>query len=295
VDLVVCGKHAGMRAAEYARGAALPELPADALDFTLAQIDLLKNGDGSENVADIGHEMRSMMFDDVGVFRTQEGLTQAMEKLQELRQRFQHVRVSDPSSVQPELSAPGNWATCSTCPSPQPRPWRARNRAAATPARTSPSGTMPLAQTYAGLAGRRPGAPGYKPSGHQIRTQRTRVMIGGIPMTIKLRFFATIRRKIQAVLQTFELEVNPRIASWMPLKRCSATRWLPGLPSFPAPSGVGSDAMRINGRTPGVQGTDRGPRTTSHHRPIQGLKVKNDLIGTCTLLRTLPQGAALYY
>ncbi|MEA4907482.1 MAG: FAD-binding protein [Chloroflexi bacterium] len=99
VDLVVFGKHAGMRAAEYARGAALPELPADALDFTLAQIDRLKNGDGSENVADIGHEMRTMMFDDVGVFRTQEGLTQAMEKLQELRQRFQHVRVSDPSSV----------------------------------------------------------------------------------------------------------------------------------------------------------------------------------------------------
>jgi succinate dehydrogenase / fumarate reductase flavoprotein subunit len=99
VDLVVFGKHAGMRAAEYAQGAALPELPADALDFTLAQIDRLKNGDGSENVADIGHEMRTMMFDDVGVFRTQEGLTQAMEKLQELRQRFQHVRVSDPSSV----------------------------------------------------------------------------------------------------------------------------------------------------------------------------------------------------
>ncbi len=95
VDLVVFGKHAGLHAAEYARGAPLPGLPADAAEYARQQIDALHNGDGSERAADIGREMRALMFDEVGVFRTADGLQRAVQRLGELRERYRHVRVSD--------------------------------------------------------------------------------------------------------------------------------------------------------------------------------------------------------
>jgi succinate dehydrogenase / fumarate reductase flavoprotein subunit len=99
LDLVVFGKHAGLDAARYVAGADLPPLPADPLEFALRQIDALKTGDGSEKAADIAHEMRTVMFDEVGVFRTDAGIRSAIAKLAELRERFKHVRVRDNGKV----------------------------------------------------------------------------------------------------------------------------------------------------------------------------------------------------
>jgi len=99
VDLVVFGKVAGINAAEYVSCANLQTLPNDAADFTRQQIDRLKNGDGSEMAAQIAQEMRTIMFEDVGVFRTGEGLQAAAQKVSELRQRFQHVRVKDTGKI----------------------------------------------------------------------------------------------------------------------------------------------------------------------------------------------------
>ncbi len=95
VDLITFGKHAGLDAAKYARDATLPPLPENPADFAREQIDRLRQGDGKEKVAVIGKEMRSIMGDDVGVFRTEEGLQRAEEKIRELRERYRHVRVED--------------------------------------------------------------------------------------------------------------------------------------------------------------------------------------------------------
>jgi succinate dehydrogenase / fumarate reductase flavoprotein subunit len=65
----------------------------------MRQIEALKTGDGSESAADIGHEMRTVMFDEVGVFRTDQGIRMAIDKLHELRGRYQHVRVRDNGKV----------------------------------------------------------------------------------------------------------------------------------------------------------------------------------------------------
>jgi len=97
VDIIVFGKHAGLRAAEYAREAQFQKLPADATDFVRAQIDRLHNGSGRERAAQIGRELRHEMFENVGVFRTEEGLQHAVEKIRELRSRFLQVKVEDTS------------------------------------------------------------------------------------------------------------------------------------------------------------------------------------------------------
>lgn len=99
VDLVVFGKHAGIKAAEYANQTTLAPLPDDVEQDTKTQIEQLKNGSGKEKASHLSVEMKKMMFDLVGVFRTEEGLSQAVEQLKELRKRFMDVRIQDSNSV----------------------------------------------------------------------------------------------------------------------------------------------------------------------------------------------------
>ncbi|MEW5828627.1 MAG: FAD-dependent oxidoreductase [Chloroflexota bacterium] len=99
LDIIVFGKHAGLRAAEYAKGADFQPLPSDPLDYTNRQLDGLRNGSGKENVLTIGNEMKKVMFDDVGVFRTEEGMTNALAKVRELKERFKQVRVTDTGKI----------------------------------------------------------------------------------------------------------------------------------------------------------------------------------------------------
>jgi len=99
VDLVVFGKWAGITAAEYALGSDLVALPDDALGFTRQQIETLTHGDGTENVAELAKELKAGMFDDVGVFRTSEGLAKAVDMVKELRERYKHVRVADTGKI----------------------------------------------------------------------------------------------------------------------------------------------------------------------------------------------------
>ncbi len=99
LDLLVFGKHSGLRAAEFVKGASFQSLPADAADFARAQMDALWNSSGKEKLADITSEMKNMMMDHVSVFRTEEGMTEALEKIRELRQRFQDVKVTDHGKI----------------------------------------------------------------------------------------------------------------------------------------------------------------------------------------------------
>ncbi|TLN13763.1 FAD-binding protein, partial [bacterium] len=99
VDLIVFGKHAGIQAAEYANGVDFQPLPQDPTGLSRQQIEKLYSGSGKEKAVTIGRELKKVMFDDVGVFRTADGLHAAVEKVKELRDRFQHVRVSDTGKI----------------------------------------------------------------------------------------------------------------------------------------------------------------------------------------------------
>jgi succinate dehydrogenase / fumarate reductase flavoprotein subunit len=99
VDILTFGKQAGINAAQYAQGATIQPLPGDAADFTLAQLNQLRNGSGTERVAQLGHEMRVEMFDKVGIYRDEAGLKEAYAKIVELRERFCNIRVQDQSKV----------------------------------------------------------------------------------------------------------------------------------------------------------------------------------------------------
>lgn len=99
VDIVVFGKYAGMRAAEFARDAQPPSLPRDAADFARQQLERFRRADGSETAFAIGQEMKKEMSDNVGVFRTAEGMTHALSKMRDLKERLRRVRVADAGYV----------------------------------------------------------------------------------------------------------------------------------------------------------------------------------------------------
>jgi succinate dehydrogenase / fumarate reductase flavoprotein subunit len=99
LDLITFGKHAGLRAAEFTRGASFQPMPSDAADFTRQQLDHLLNDHGTENVGDISQQMKAIMFDDVGVFRTEEGMLKALNKIKELKERYKNAKVDDRGKI----------------------------------------------------------------------------------------------------------------------------------------------------------------------------------------------------
>jgi succinate dehydrogenase/fumarate reductase flavoprotein subunit len=74
-------------------------LPKDAADYAREQLDQLLNGPGTERVLDISNEMKKVMNDHVGVFRVEDGMQKAVDKVRELRERFKYVKVGDQGKI----------------------------------------------------------------------------------------------------------------------------------------------------------------------------------------------------
>ena len=99
LDLVVFGKHAGLRAAEFVKQAGYQPLPADPTTGAVAQLDALRSGSGQENAFDISNEMKKVMFEDVGVYRTETGMQAAIQKIGALKERYKHIRIADTGRI----------------------------------------------------------------------------------------------------------------------------------------------------------------------------------------------------
>ncbi len=99
LDLIVFGKHAGLRAAEFANGADFQSLSADPTDFTRAQFDRIRNASGNEKILDVTNAMRYVMSDKVGVFRTGDGMQEALDTVRGLKERYQHIPLHDKGRI----------------------------------------------------------------------------------------------------------------------------------------------------------------------------------------------------
>lgn len=99
LDLVVFGKYAGLKAAEYAKQTDLTPLPAGVESASQAQFEGLKNGSGKENVFKLSTELKKAMFADVGIYRNEKDMASALEKVRELKSRFKEVKVTDSGRI----------------------------------------------------------------------------------------------------------------------------------------------------------------------------------------------------
>jgi succinate dehydrogenase / fumarate reductase flavoprotein subunit len=99
LDLVVFGKHAGLKAAEYARGSDYTSLRREPEGEARSQFEALRNGSGNANAFDISTEMKKVMFEDVGIYRSGSIMESGLDKILDLKERFKHVRVSDTGKI----------------------------------------------------------------------------------------------------------------------------------------------------------------------------------------------------
>ncbi len=95
VDLLVYGRRAGIAMAEYARGAAMPEVVPDADEQVRSELEALRSRTSGERPEAIRAELNVLMDSNVGVFRDETLLSEAVSRIAGLRDRYADVVVDD--------------------------------------------------------------------------------------------------------------------------------------------------------------------------------------------------------
>ncbi len=104
LETVVFGRRAGEAAARYAQEHASRQPLSEAVlerdqAFMSSLMERSRKGDGGDRPAVIRGELGEMMHQQVGIFRTREGLVSALEKVQGLKERYQRIRLEDTGKV----------------------------------------------------------------------------------------------------------------------------------------------------------------------------------------------------
>ena len=101
-DLLVFGRRAGVGASEYVTSlGAKPKLDQAEIDRALATALAPFKGDSKENAYAVHYELQQMMNDLVGIIRVGAEMTEAIEKLEAMKERAKHVSVSGDTKFNP--------------------------------------------------------------------------------------------------------------------------------------------------------------------------------------------------
>ena len=95
LDINVFGKRAGIAAAAYSKTAKHVPVPANAADEVIAMVEKVRNSKGTEKVAVLRKELQDTMDKNAQVYRTEDSLNEALEKIAELRVRYENISVQD--------------------------------------------------------------------------------------------------------------------------------------------------------------------------------------------------------
>ncbi|WAP51252.1 succinate dehydrogenase flavoprotein subunit [Arthrobacter sp. ATA002] len=95
LDINVFGKRAGIQAAEYALTADFVDLPENPEATTIGMLDLVRNSEGTERVAEIRRDLQNTMDANMQVFRSAETLNQVLTDIASLEERYKKISVQD--------------------------------------------------------------------------------------------------------------------------------------------------------------------------------------------------------
>ena len=95
LDINVFGKRAGRFAVEYVKSAKRVNLPNNAESEVMTLLSKMESAQGSERVATLRKELQETMDKNAQVFRTEESLNEAMDKITELRARYENIGIQD--------------------------------------------------------------------------------------------------------------------------------------------------------------------------------------------------------
>jgi succinate dehydrogenase / fumarate reductase flavoprotein subunit len=95
LDINVFGKRAGIYAVEYAKTAKHVPVPEDAASEVIAMIEKVRKAKGNEKVAVLRKELQDTMDKNAQVYRTEDSLNEALDKIAELRARYENISIQD--------------------------------------------------------------------------------------------------------------------------------------------------------------------------------------------------------
>ncbi|MFY2791095.1 succinate dehydrogenase flavoprotein subunit [Rhodococcus sp. KRD162] len=95
LDINVFGRRAGIAAAEYANSVDFTPLPEEPAKMVQDWLELILSDHGHERAADIRSEMQQSMDNNASVFRTEERLETALKDVRALKERYNHITVTD--------------------------------------------------------------------------------------------------------------------------------------------------------------------------------------------------------
>ncbi len=95
VDLIVFGRRCGIEMAQFCQNQELLPLPDGAAAEVEAEFQRIRDCQGGLKAYDVRNEMQRVMTENVGVFRTQEGMDDAVTQLGQLREKFLAVTTDD--------------------------------------------------------------------------------------------------------------------------------------------------------------------------------------------------------
>jgi succinate dehydrogenase / fumarate reductase flavoprotein subunit len=95
----VFGRRAGRQMVEDVKGVVLPTIPRGVEEPVRGELRAIRDRRQGEKAPRIRRELADVMMDEVGVYRDQATLTDALHKVRELRDRYAHVCVEDRGRV----------------------------------------------------------------------------------------------------------------------------------------------------------------------------------------------------
>jgi len=98
LDTLVFGRRSGMEINRYVRGVDFQKPATDFEKTAGAKIAGLMTAKGKEKIGDIMKSMQEVMMDNVSVFRMEAPMAAALEKIKELKERYQLIALQDKGS-----------------------------------------------------------------------------------------------------------------------------------------------------------------------------------------------------
>jgi succinate dehydrogenase / fumarate reductase flavoprotein subunit len=95
LDINVFGKRSGQNAVEYVKTAEFVPLPDDPAAGVRRILDMVRGGNGTENIAAIRKELQDSMDRNAQIFRTDESLGEVTVLIEKLRARYKNIALRD--------------------------------------------------------------------------------------------------------------------------------------------------------------------------------------------------------
>lgn len=100
LDIVVFGRACANRIAEVSKpGQAKKELPANAGEQSIADLDMVRNANGSQTTAELRLKMQMVMQEHAAVYRTEESMKAGVVKIDKVVSEFSDVSIKDRSMI----------------------------------------------------------------------------------------------------------------------------------------------------------------------------------------------------